>query len=166
LLINSGHADFDDLTQPAAYSLRRRLSGWGNGIYDFDNDGWKDLFVARANVLDNISELTPSRKYPEPNSIFRNLGNGKFQDVSTTAGPDFQLEAAHRGAAFGDLDNDGRMDAVVSTLGGPVKLFHNVSDAGNHWVLCEIGRNKEQPAWASAHRSTSRLKMGAHSGMK
>ena len=114
------------------------MSGWSNGIFDFDNDGAKDLFVARANVLDNISELTPDRKYPEPNSIFRNLGNGKFQDVSTTAGPDFQLPGAHRGAAFGDLDNDGRMDAVVSVLGGPVKLFHNISENGNHWILLKL----------------------------
>ena len=56
------------------------MSGWGNGIFDFDNDGWKDLFVARANVLDNISELG-NRKYPEPNSLFRNLGNGKFVEI-------------------------------------------------------------------------------------
>jgi hypothetical protein len=138
LLINSGHGDFDDLTLASGLQSTSEMSGWSNGIYDFDNDGAKDLFVARANVLDNISELTPDRKYPEPNSIFRNLGNGKFQDVSKTAGPDFQLEAAHRGAAFGDLDNDGRVDIVVSVLGGPVKLFHNISDTGNHWILLKL----------------------------
>jgi hypothetical protein len=138
LLINSGHGDFDDLTWASGLQATTEMSGWGNGIYDFDNDGWKDLFVARANVLDNISELIPSRKYPESNSIFRNLGNGKFQEVSAAAGPDFQLEAAHRGAAFGDLDNDGRVDVVVSVLGGQVKLFHNISDTGNHWVLLKL----------------------------
>lgn len=138
LLINSGHGDFDDLTWASGLQPTTGMSGWGNGIYDFDNDGWKDLFVARANVLDNISELIPSRKYPESNSIFRNLGNGKFQEVSAAAGPDFQLEAAHRGAAFGDLDNDGRVDVVVSVLGGQVKLFHNISDTGNHWVLLKL----------------------------
>jgi len=138
LLINSGHGDFDDLTWASGLQATTEMSGWGNGIYDFDNDGWKDLFVARANVLDNISELIPSRKYPESNSIFRNLENGKFQEVSAAAGPDFQLEAAHRGAAFGDLDNDGRVDVVVSVLGGQVKLFHNISDTGNHWVLLKL----------------------------
>jgi hypothetical protein len=66
------------------------MSGWGNGIMDFDNDGWKDLFVARANVMDNIAEQN-GRRYPEPNSVFRNIGKGKFEDVSSTAGPDFQL---------------------------------------------------------------------------
>jgi hypothetical protein len=138
LLINSGNRDFDDLTLASGLQPTTEMSGWSNGIYDFDNDGAKDLFVARANVLDNISELTPDRKYPEPNSIFRNLGNGKFQDVSKTAGPDFQLEAPHRGAAFGDLDNDGQVDAVVSSLGGQVKLFHNISNTGNHWVLLKL----------------------------
>ena len=138
LLINSGHGDFDDLTLASGLQATTEMSGWSNGIFDFDNDGAKDLFVARANVLDNISELTPDRKYPEPNSVFRNLGNGKFQDVSATAGPDFQVPGPHRGAAFGDLDNDGRVDAVVSVLGGQVKLFHNISDTGNHWILLKL----------------------------
>jgi len=114
-----------------------QMSGWGNGIVDFDDDGWKDLFVARSNVLDNISTLVPERRYPEPNSAFRNLGNGKFEDVSGTAGPDFQEPAAHRGVAFGDLDNDGRVDAVVSVLGGPLQLFRNISDS-NHWILLKV----------------------------
>ena len=138
LLINDGKGDFDDMTLADGLDATKEMSGWSNGIFDFDNDGWKDLFVARANVLDNISELTPSRKYPEPNTLFRNLGNGKFADVSTTAGADFQLEGAHRGAAFGDLFNDGHIDAVVSVLGGQLKLFRNVSDTGNHWILLKL----------------------------
>jgi len=114
------------------------MSGWGNGMADFDNDGWKDLFVARANVMDNIGAVNPARHYPEPNTIFRNLGQGKFQNVSATAGPDFQKEAAHRGVAFGDLDNDGRIDMVVSVLNGPAELFHNISETGNHWILLRL----------------------------
>ncbi len=138
LLMNQGGGSFVD--QSASNGLRSTadMSGWGNGIVDFDNDGWKDLFVARSNVMDNISLLNPSRTYEEPNAVFRNLGNGKFEDVSATAGPDFQLKAAHRGVAFGDLDNDGRIDAVVSVLGGQVKLFHNVSSASNHWILLKL----------------------------
>ena len=79
-----------------------------------------------------------ARHYPEPNSVFRNLGNGKFVDVSGLAGADFQLEAPHRGAAFGDLDNDGRIDVVLSTLNGPAKIFHNISDNSNHWILLKL----------------------------
>jgi enediyne biosynthesis protein E4 len=78
------------------------------------------------------------RRYPEPNSVFRNIGKGKFEDVSSTAGPDFQLEAAHRGVAFGDLDNDGRIDMVVSVLSEPAKSFHNVSDNKNRWILLKL----------------------------
>lgn len=138
LLINSKRGDFDDRTAASGLQATSQMSGWGNGMFDFDNDGWKDLFVARANVMDNISELIPTRHYPEPNSVFRNLGNGKFEDVSATAGPDFQMEAAHRGVAFGDLDNDGRIDMVVTVLGGQVKLFHNITEDNNHWILLKL----------------------------
>ena len=142
LLINSGHGDFEDLTLASGLRATSEMSGWSNGIFDFDNDGWKDLFVARANVLDNISELTPDRPYPEPNSIFRNLGNGKFQEVSATAGADFQVAGAHRGVAFGELFNDGHIDAVVTVLGGQVKIFRNVSQSANHWILLRLTGTK------------------------
>jgi len=137
LLINQGNGEFDDLTHASGLEATKEMSGWGNGIFDFDNDGWKDLFVARANVLDNISELG-NRKYPEPNSLFRNLGNGKFAEIGPSAGPDFQEEAAHRGVAFGDLFNDGRIDAVVTVLGGPVEILRNISETGNHWILLKL----------------------------
>jgi enediyne biosynthesis protein E4 len=137
LLINQGNGEFDDLTHASGLDATREMSGWGNGIFDFDNDGWKDLFVARANVLDNISELG-NRKYPEPNSLFRNLGNGKFAETGPSAGPDFQEEAAHRGIAFGDLFNDGRIDAVVTVLGGTVEILRNISETGNHWILLKL----------------------------
>ena len=137
LLVNQGNGEFDDLTHASGLEGTKEMSGWGNGIFDFDNDGWKDLFVARANVLDNISELG-NRKYPEPNSLFRNLGNGKFAETGPSAGPDFQQEAAHRGVAFGDLFNDGRIDAVVTVLGGPVEILRNLSESGNHWILLKL----------------------------
>ncbi len=136
---NRGHGDFGDLTVGSGLArMTSQMSGWGNGIVDFDNDGWKDLFVARSNVLDNINKVVPERQYPERNSVFRNLGNGKFEDVSLGAGPDFQLAAPHRGVAFGDLDNDGREDAVVTVLNGAIKFFHNVTDGNNHWILLKL----------------------------
>ncbi len=140
---NSGHGDFADLTVSSGLARpTSQMSGWGNGIIDFDNDGWKDLFVARSNVLDNISGLVPERQYPERNSLFRNLGNGKFEDVNSSAGPDFAKEAAHRGVAFGDIDNDGHVDMVVTVLNGPVKLFRNVSGDKNHWILLKLAGTK------------------------
>jgi len=139
LYANRGHGDFADLTVRSGLAERTsQMSGWGNGIVDFDNDGWKDLFVARSNVLDNISKVVPTRQYPERNSVFRNLGDGRFKDVSAEAGPDFQERAPHRGVAFGDIDNDGRADAVVTVLNRAVKVFHNVSGGANHWILLKL----------------------------
>ena len=139
LYINQGKGIFMDATVPSGLGrFTNRMTGWSNGIFDFDNDGWKDLFVARANVMDNIQEAIPSQMYPEHNSVFRNLGNGKFEDVSEDAGPDFLIADAHRGVAFGDIDNDGRIDAVVTTLNGHVKLFHNISDTNHHWILLRL----------------------------
>jgi hypothetical protein len=136
---NRGDGNFADSTVRSGLARpTAQMSGWGNGIADFDNDGWKDLFVARSNVLDNIDKLVTERQYPEQNSIFRNLGDSKFEDASSQAGPDFQKKAPHRGVAFGDLDNDGRMDAVVTVLNGPVKLFHNVSVGNGHWILLKL----------------------------
>jgi hypothetical protein len=138
LWINAGNGEFEDATVASGLRETNDMSGWGAGMADFDNDGWKDLFVARANVMDNISLQKPERRYPEANTIFRNLGDGKFEDVSSKAGPDFQVEAAHRGVAFGDLDNDGRVDMVVSVLNGPAELFHNITENGNHWILLKL----------------------------
>jgi hypothetical protein len=139
LYINQGGGTFVDANNTSGIGpLTNRMTGWSNGIYDFDNDGWKDLFVARANVMDNIQRAIPAEAYPEPNSIFRNLGNGKFQDASSTAGATFQIPGAHRGAAFGDLFNNGRVDVVVSSLNEPIKLFRNVGAAGQHWLLLRL----------------------------
>ncbi len=130
--------DFTEITGPSGLArLTREMSGWSSGVVDFDNDGWKDLFVARGNVIDNIA-LVSLRKYEEPNAVFRNLGDGRFEDVSSAAGPDFQLAAAHRGVAFGDLDNDGRVDAVVTVLNGRAKYLHNISNSGNHWIALKL----------------------------
>jgi enediyne biosynthesis protein E4 len=134
---NRGAGQFWETTNQGQLAITRTMSGWSAGVFDFDNDGWKDLFVARGNVLDNIAQFSV-RKYEEPNSVLRNLGGAKFQDVSAQAGADFQKPGAHRGVAFGDLDNDGRMDAVVSVLNGRAKIFHNVSRNANHWVLLKL----------------------------
>jgi enediyne biosynthesis protein E4 len=113
------------------------MSGWSNAVADLDNDGWKDLMVARGNVIDNIAQMS-LRTYEETNTVFRNLGSGKFQDVSAEAGPDFRKAAPHRGLAFGDIDNDGRLDVVVTVLNGKAKYFHNISQNGNHWILLKL----------------------------
>ncbi|AXC09722.1 hypothetical protein ACPOL_0341 [Acidisarcina polymorpha] len=132
---NAGHeSGLANLTMP--------MSGWSNGIADFDNDGWKDLVVARGNVLDNIEQISRHFRYAEPNAVFRNLGNGKYEDVSVSAGADFTRPAAHRGLAYGDLDNDGRIDLVITALGGPVSVLRNVTETHNHWILLKLVGSK------------------------
>lgn len=138
LFTNAGNRLFSNATAASGVGWQTiEMSGWSNGIYDFDNDGWKDLFVARSNVLDNIEKIS-SRKYAEPNAVLRNTANGKFKDVSATAGEAFALPGVHRGAAFGDLDNDGRVDAVVSVLNGKLKIFHNVTQPAGHWLTLRL----------------------------
>jgi hypothetical protein len=144
LFVNHGKGLFFDATTPSGLGrVTTSMSGWSNGVFDFDNDGWKDLFAARSNVIDNIAEMHDGREYPERNAVLRNRGDGGFDDVSAAAGEAFQVAAAHRGAAFGDLDNDGRIDAVVSVLGGPARVFHNVSGGGHHWILLRLVGTKD-----------------------
>jgi hypothetical protein len=138
LFKNVGRGQFAEATAMAGLGLTTaEMSGWSNAIVDLDNDGWKDLYVARSNVIDNVALFT-NRTYAESNTVFRNLGTGKFQDVTSTSGPDFQMPSVNRGAAFGDLDNDGRMDLVVNVLNGKAKVFHNTTKSGNHWVLLKL----------------------------
>jgi hypothetical protein len=103
-------------------------SGWGLRLEDFNNDGWKDLFVAQSHVMDNVEALDPSLHYLEPPMLALNH-DGHF----TKADPGTDTPVAGRGAAFGDLDNDGSIDVVMTVLGGPPVVFRNRSGAG-HWL--------------------------------
>jgi hypothetical protein len=112
--------------------LTFKHSGWGFRWVDFDNDGWKDVFVAQGHVLDNIERIAPNRRYQETPALFRNV-KGRFERVPLDAFP----LAAYRGAAFGDVDNDGGVDAVVTALGAPSLLVRNARAAG-HWLGLEL----------------------------
>jgi hypothetical protein len=142
LYLNRGTGEFENVTERSGLAWQTLpMAGWSNAVVDLDNDGWKDLLAARSDVLDTIEQFS-SRRFATPNALFRNLGNGKFKDVSATAGAAFQLPAVHRGLAVGDLDNDGRMDAVVAVANGPAKIFHNVTQNTNHWILLQLRGTK------------------------
>jgi hypothetical protein len=104
-------------------------SGWGAGLEDFDNDGWKDLFVAQGHVLDNVQQIDESLRYKELPLLALNH-NGHFERVDSG----LTIPLAARGAAFGDINNDGRMDVVVTTLGGPPVILLNKAATTNHWL--------------------------------
>jgi hypothetical protein len=109
-------------------------SGWGLKLIDYDNDGWKDLFVAQSHVMDNISLSSPSLKYMEPMLLLKN-NKGVFEDVSARSGDALAVPRASRGVAFGDLDNDGFPDVAVSCLNAPAVILRNSGGNGNHWLL-------------------------------
>jgi hypothetical protein len=114
----------------------RQLTGWSLGMYDLDNDGWKDLFfgVSHFPALDRYIGRTAA----QPNRVFRNVGGSRFEDVSASAGAAFQRAALHHGTAFADFDNDGRVDVAVTTLEGPVRLFRNITAHGGHWLAIRL----------------------------
>jgi enediyne biosynthesis protein E4 len=116
-------------------------SGWGVRLFDFDNDGWKDLLVAQGHDLDTIELNYPNLRYREPMLLARNQENG-FVDVSAQSGGVFRQAWVARGMAIGDLDNDGRLDAVVTTNDGPVHILHNETATQNHWILLKLVGHK------------------------
>jgi enediyne biosynthesis protein E4 len=134
LFRNLGKGLFQDVTLRARLApLVAARSGWANGLFDFDNDGWKDLFTANGHVNDEI-ERFEANAYRLSNSVFRNEGDGTFADVSVESGLAVGPPRAHRGAAFGDLDQDGRVDVVVTSLQAPAELWWNQSAGAGHWL--------------------------------
>ena len=137
LFVNQGNGSFADATYASKLGLEAYTkSGWSVGTFDFDNDGDKDLFTANSHVSENV-ELYRSVAYRMPNSVFKAMEDGTYRDVASGAGPALRRAAAHRGAAFGDLDNDGRVDVVVSAIGSEASVLFNESRGGN-WLMLDL----------------------------
>ncbi len=136
-LYRNRKGSFDYVSDPTGVARITRLhSGWGARFVDYDNDGWRDLLVAQGHVMDNIERTQPGLRYREPLLAMRNLG-GRFQDVSAQSGAPFQTPLAARGAAFGDLDNDGFPDVAVNVNDGAAVILRNRGGNGHHWLLVE-----------------------------
>jgi hypothetical protein len=116
-------------------------SGWGVRFLDYDNDGWKDLLVAQGHDLDTVELNYPNLRYKEPMLLVRNTGKS-FIDVSRESGDAFQNRWLGRGMAIGDIDNDGRIDAVVTTNDGPIHVLHNETRTSNHWLILNLVGHK------------------------
>jgi enediyne biosynthesis protein E4 len=139
---NNGDGTFA-YTSPASGLSRMTMthSGWGVRFFDFDNDGLKDLLVAQGHDLDTIETTSPNLRYREPLLLARNTGK-EFQDVTSVAGAALEEAWVWRGLAIGDLDNDGRLDAVVTANDGPVRVLHNETVNSNHWILLKLTGHK------------------------
>jgi hypothetical protein len=134
LLKNVGQLKFEDVTERAGISqLAAQYTSWGTGAYDFDNDGLDDIFIVHGGLIHMI---------PQEDSVFRNLGGWKFEDVSRAAGPYFNDKTVGRGACFADYDNDGKIDVLIMNLGGPARLLHNTSPGTNHWITVKLVGHK------------------------
>jgi hypothetical protein len=139
---NNGDGTFTYVSTPSGLgSMSLTHSGWSVRLFDFDNDGWKDLLIAQGHDLDTIEKTIPNLRYREPMLLARNTGKG-FVDVSQSSGEVFKQSWVARGMAIGDLDNDGRLDAVVTTNDGPAYVLHNETVSGNHWLLLKLVGHK------------------------
>ena len=139
---NNGDGSFTyDSSASGLGRMSMTHSGWGIRFLDYDNDGWKDLLIAQGHDLDTIELTFPNLHYREPMLLARNNGHS-FVDVSADAGAVFKQAWVARGMAIGDIDNDGRLDAVVSTNDGPLYVLHNDTASENHWLTLKLVGHK------------------------
>ncbi|HMJ21488.1 MAG TPA: CRTAC1 family protein [Terriglobales bacterium] len=157
---NYGNGAFEDASIKAGLGVNRKYLGFGVGFFDFDNDGWKDLFLANGHVYSQIAGRKLHLSYREPKVLYRNLGNGRFEDVSAKAGPAIRAENLGRGCAFGDFDNDGDVDVVVNNLDGPPSVLRNDGGNRNNWIMIKcVGTRSNRSAIGTRVKVTS----GGHS---
>ncbi len=138
---NNGKGGFVEVTESSGMTaLSSPMAGYSPMIADFDNDGWKDIFVSRGHVQSLLSE--PRITVAQPNTVFRNLGGMKFAALTAEAGFTAQPPARHRGSAVGDFNGDGRLDVVVNAISAPAEIWINQSPGNNHWLDIKLQGTK------------------------
>jgi hypothetical protein len=136
---NDGNLAFTEAATAAGIgAITVPYLGWGTGCVDFDNDGWPDLFVVNGHVYPQVDALAAGAKYRERKLVFQNNRDGTLSDINDLAGPALRVPQPSRGAAFGDLDNDGRIDVVVENIDGAPLVLHNDSTGTNHWITLQL----------------------------
>lgn len=135
---NNGKGSFRDVTLRAGLGVETRFVGWGAGIVDLDNDGLPDLFFSTGMVYPEVERTVPDVPYRTPNVVYRNLGNGKFENLIDEAGPGVAEARSSRGVAFGDFDNDGDIDILIMNMNEPPSLLRNDMRGSNHWLKVQL----------------------------
>jgi hypothetical protein len=131
---NNGDKTFTDATLASGLGINTQYLGWGAMFVDLDNHGWPDLLVVNGHVYPEVDSNKLGSTYRESRAVYRNLGNGKFEDISRESGPGVAQPAPGRGLAIGDLWNDGRMEAVINNIGERAMLLVNLARNQNHWL--------------------------------
>ena len=135
---NLGGRAFEDASVSAGLGVNDRYLGWGVGFLDFDLDGWPDLLIVNGHVYPEADRAGARYAYEQRKVLYRNLGNGRFEDVSLRAGPGIARPTAARGAAFGDLFNTGRLDVVVNNMNDTPSLLHDCAPTDRHALVVRL----------------------------
>jgi hypothetical protein len=143
---NDGDASFSDVSYKAGVAqITIPFVGWGDGFLDFDNDGWLDLFMVNGHVYPEVDQHDWGTTFAERPLLFRNLHNGKFEYVPPVKGSGLATLTSGRGAAFGDLFNNGKIDVVINPIDGPPVLLKNVNPDHHHWVELKLIGGEKSP---------------------
>jgi len=156
---NDGKGNFVDVTRVARIGVENRYVGWGAGIVDLDNDGFPDIFMVTGSVYPELEKTMPQFPNKTPRVVFRNLGNGTFEEMLDEAGPGVSAPHCSRGCAFGDFDNDGDLDVLIVNLNEPPSLLRNDLRGANHWLKLKLEGTK-------SNRSAIGARVVVHYGKK
>lgn len=158
LYANLGDGSFEDRTYPGGLGMNTRLLGWGVGFFDMDNDGWPDILMSNGHVYPEVDKSNADLTYAEHKYLYRNLHNGRFEDVTKKAGPGIMERAPARGCAFGDYDNDGVIDIAVNCVNTIPQLLRCDSTLNRNWIKIKlIGVKSNRSGIGSKVRVSARM---------
>jgi hypothetical protein len=165
---NRGGGDFDDVTLDAGLGQNTRYVGWGTGFFDFNNDGWKDLLLVNGHAFPEVENLHIDIHYKDRAILYQNLGTGRFRDISVDAGPAFLEKHSSRGAAFGDIDNDGAVEVAINNQNEAPSLLKQAVNPPGHWVILQLigtrsnrsGIGARVKLTANGHAQTEEVRSG------